>query len=330
MDMKKDLKRIALLATAVLFGAGLFAQQDPHFTMYMFNKQVINPGYAGSKGPYLQGLYRNQWVGIDGAPETVNAGFHSPVGKTGRVALGLFGINDRIGVDQHTGIYGQYAYRIPLDDDAMMSIGLQAGVTRYEAKLTELIQPLWAYPGGDPAVLGADLASSWLPNVGAGVYIWGQRFYIGASLPHLINNRYDPDREVNGFTEIARQYRHAFGMAGIIFPVSDKFAFQPQIMAKYVFGTTADGGTIQVPFDADFDLGMIFNDIVMFGLAYRLSDSFDAYIKAQLTRNLELGYAYDYTTSKLNDYTSGSHEIMLGWKFAEKVQTFRGPRQWTF
>jgi hypothetical protein len=89
---------------------------------------------------------------------------------------------------------------------------------------------------------------------------------------------------------------------------------------------------VKVPFDADFDLGMIFKDLIMFGVAYRLQDSFDAYLKAQLTKKLELGYAYDLTTSDLAEYTSGSHEIMFAYKFGGQVTKVIGPRSpyWTF
>lgn len=322
--------RIALVSVGLLFGAGLFAQQDPHFTMYMFNKQVLNPGYTGSKGvPYLQALYRNQWTGIEGAPKTINAGFHSPVGESQKVALGIYAIDDRLGVDHHTGVYGQYAYRMQLDRNAWMSMGIQAGATRYQAKLSDLIQPLWAYPTGD-ALVSTDAVGTWLPNVGVGVYLWGQQYFAGASIPHLINNQYDKDRDPNSVPDgrIAQQYRHFFAFAGFRFDVSPNFAFQPQVIVKY-----AAGDQIKIPFDADFDLGMILKDIIMFGVAYRLQDSFDAYFKAQITRSLELGYAYDLTVSELSEYTNGSHEIMIAYKLGTPpVTKIIGPRSpyWTF
>jgi type IX secretion system PorP/SprF family membrane protein len=326
MDMMKEMNKIALLAALVLPGAGLFAQQDPHFTMYMFNKQVLNPAYAGSKGvPFLQGLYRSQWVGIEGAPQTFNLGFHGPVGRSEKVALGVYALNDRIGVDQHTGLYGQYAYHFEVGSDVWMSLGLQAGVTRYQGRLSELDQPLWAYPA-DPLV-SSDVVGAWLPNAGVGAYMWGNHFYAGISVPHLFNNYYEPDRDPSQFDRTARQYRHYFAFAGVRLDITQKFAIQPQAMVKNVVGND-----IKVPLSADLDLGFIFNDIIMFGLAYRLNDSFDAYFRAQLTKRFELGYAYDFTRSALGDYTSGSHEIMLAYKFGGEIVRIIGPRQkqWTF
>lgn len=342
MDMKKEMTRIALAAAGLLFGAGLFAQQDPHFTMYMFNKQVLNPGYVGSKGvPYFQALYRNQWVGIEGAPKTINAGVHGPVGQKQKVALGVYAMNDRLGIENFTGVYGQYAYRFQVGDDSWLSLGLQAGATRYQARFSELIQPTWAYPNGDPLV-STNLAARWLPNFGFGAYLMGSKFFMGVSVPHLVNNQYDPDGQPPSDSNIAQQYRHLFAMAGVRLDISEKFAFQPQFQMKYVPGEFAPDIPIGSPLSVDFDLGMIVNDIIMFGVAYRgnlskpsdyNSDSFDAYIKAQLTRRLELGYAYDLTISDLSEYTSGSHEVMVALRLAgERIERVIGPRQiqWTF
>ena len=318
------MKKIAAAATCLLMGSSLFSQQDPHFTMYMFNKQVINPGYVGSRpGTYIQGLYRTQWVGLDGAPTTFNLGAHGTV-KDKRIALGGYALNDKLGVSQHTGLYGQYAYQAELNGDATLSLGLQAGVTRYHAKLRDLQQPTWAYASGD-VLLANDIQSAWLPNLGFGAYLSNEMFYVGASVPHLIDNYYDKDQDLSGVTKAARQYKHYFLMGGIRFDLSDKFALQPQVIAKFVSGTD-----ITVPFDADLDLGMIFNNIIMFGLAYRLDDSFDAYLRAQVTKNLSIGYAYDLTVSELKSYTSGSHEVLIGWEFGERIQKVVGPRLWTF
>jgi type IX secretion system PorP/SprF family membrane protein len=318
------MKKLKVAVAFSLVAIGLAAQQDPHFTMYMFNKQVINPGYIGSRpGLYFQGLYRTQWVGMKGAPKTMNFGAHGIIPDT-KVALGLHVMNDVLGVTSHTGIYGQYAYNVPMRDDVVLSLGLQAGLTRFSAKLLDLNQPVWAYPGGD-AILNNNTVSAWLPNLGAGAYMGNEQFYIGISVPHLIDNYYDKSLTGQGLVGEAKQYKHYFAMAGVRLEASDRVDIQPQIITKFV-----SGENLKVPFDADFDLGMIFNDMIMFGVAYRLSDSFDAYVRAQVTKNLSIGYAYDLTISELNEYTSGSHEILVGWEIGEQIQKVVGPRLWTF
>ena len=317
------MQRIALLAVGLFFGASAFAQQDPHFTMYMFNKQAINPGYVGSIGTTaLQALGRYQWAGIEGAPQTITFSAQGLAGKARKIALGLNVFNDRLGVDNHTGAYLQYAYHAQVNDNTTLSIGLQAGATQYRAKLSELLQPTWAYPK-DP-ILAHDKITAWLPNFGAGAYLWNDAFYIGLSVPHMINNLYDRERVVPD-SIMAKQYRHYFLFGGIKFRVSDHVAIQPHAMVKY-----AAGNNVSVPVSTDLSLSFIFKNIIMLGVAHRLNDSFDAFLKAQLTRNLSIGYAYDYIISELSNYSSGSHEVMLGWEFGKALEMFKGPRLWTF
>lgn len=315
------MKKLLFLFALMLLGASAFGQQDPHFTMYMFNKQVLNPAYVGSRpGTHFNGLARTQWVGMKNAPKTINVGGHGLL-PSNRVGVGMFVMNDVIGVTQHTGAYAQYAYNVPLENSIVLSLGLQAGITRFHADLTDLHQPLWAYPAGD-VILANDIQSAWLPNFGCGAFLAGPRFYLSASIPHLISNTYDRASDIIGS---AKQYKHYFVMGGVRLPASEKIEFQPQLILKMV-----SGANLQVPFDADFDIGVIFNDMIMFGMAYRLSDSFDAYMRAQLTRYLSVGYAYDLTVSDLNAYNSGSHELLISWEIKPNVVKVVGPRLWTF
>lgn len=319
------MKKLLFILICVLAAGLVHAQQDPHFTMYMFNKQAINPAYAGARETFsANALYRTQWTAFEGNPRTMTVGVHSPVGKVKkdfkRVALGLYAFSDKLGVSSFTGLYGQYAYRLPVSDNTKLSLALQTGFVFYSAKLSEL------EPGqvGDIALL-QDIKSAFLPNIGFGSYLYGDNYYVGFSIPHLVQNQYDKDQIPVAGEAIARQYRHYFGMAGYAFDLSSALKLMPNILVKYVRNP---GKEIAIPFDADFNLNAIFYDRLVLGLSYRLDDSFDALIEMQVTKNLGIGYAYDFTTSDLHKFDEGgTHEIMIQYDLGgPKLKTFTTPR----
>lgn len=299
------------------------AQQDPHFTMYMFNKQMINPAYAGSREALsFNALYRNQWVGMNGHPETVNVGAHGPINPDdqSRVALGILAFNDKIGVSNTFGLYAQYAYRIPVSDKTKLSLGLQGGFSTFTGRFSDL-HPKDAAPG-DPSI-SEDIKSAFLPNVGFGAYLYHDRYYAGFSIPMLMQNQYDKDAVATGNTDVARQLRHYFLMGGVVIPVSDFMKVRPNVILKYVYNT---GKNITVPFDMDANLSFLFFDRFLVGASYRLDDSFDAMFEMQVTNMLRIGYAYDFTTSELNKYNDGTHEIMIGYDISSSIKAYTTPR----
>ena len=123
------MKKIFLLnALLILVFATSNAQQDPHYTQYMYNMNVVNPAYAGSK-EQLSGalLYRQQWAGLEGAPKTASLALHSPVGKN--VGLGFSAISDKIGPVEESNVYADFSYKLNLGDDRKLYFGLKAGAT---------------------------------------------------------------------------------------------------------------------------------------------------------------------------------------------------------
>lgn len=318
------MKKAAILISVILLTAfSMTAQQDPHFTMYMFNKQMINPAYAGAREALsISGLYRNQWVGLDGAPKTINAGIHSPVSpdNESRVALGLLVFNDQIGVSNTFGLYGQYAYRLPVSEKTKLSLGIQGGFSTYTGRFSELT----ARDGisGDGSI-NEDIISSLLPNLGFGAYLYHDNYYLGFSIPRLMQNKYDPDAIPSNNTDVARQLRHYFLMGGVVLPLSDDVKIRPNLILKYI---TNPGKNIAVPFDADFNLSVMFFDRVLLGASYRLEDSFDAIFEVQITNMLRFGYAYDFTVSALDPYNKGTHEIMIGYDISTAIKAYTTPR----
>lgn len=299
------------------------AQQDPHFTMYMFNKQMINPAYAGSRESLsLNALYRNQWVSMEGAPKTINVGAHGPVSPDdeSRVALGILAFNDQIGVSNTFGLYAQYAYRIPMSENTKLSLGLQGGFSTFTGRWSDL-NPRDPH-GQDPSIQ-EDIKSALLPNLGFGAYLYHDRYYVGLSIPHLMQNQYDKDAVASNNSDVARQLRHYFVMGGVVLPVSDFLKLRPNAILKFI---NNPGKDIAAPFDADLNLSFLFHDRFLVGASYRLDDSFGGILEMQVTNMLRIGYAYDFTTSDLNRYHDGTHEIMIGYDISNSIKAYTTPR----
>lgn len=291
----------------------------PHYSMFMYNKLVYNPAYAGSRDvTSVNALYRTQWTGINGAPRAYNVSIDGAVGsymKSFRhVALGLSVNNESAGVLNNTNIMAYYAYRIKLRH-SVLSFGLQAGTSLYSAKYSDL-NP---YNSGDQSLTN-NIKNAMLPNFGAGVYWRGDNYYVGASIPNLLENYYDKDnKDVNNFS--GRQLRAYYLSAGYVFTLNENFKLEPQALVRY-----AANANYQLPLSADLNLSAIFYDRLMVGATYRTDKSLAAIVHIQATKEINVGYSYDYATSVFNGYTGGSHEITLGYNFVKDKNKYINPR----
>jgi type IX secretion system PorP/SprF family membrane protein len=285
-----------------------FAQQDAQFTQYMYNTISINPAYAGSREALsLFGLYRTQWVGLEGAPETNSFSVNTPVGNN--VGLGVSLVNDKIGPTIENNLSADFSYSIPTSAIAKLSFGIKGSANLFKLdpnKLTPEDQ-------GDPQF--QDFKNKFSPNVGAGIYWHTDKAYVGLSVPNFIQtNRYD-DNEIAIYKE---QINYYF-IAGYVFDLNhyETIKFKPALLTKMV-----EGAPLQVDASANF----MFNDKFVVGLAYRWSASVSALAGFQITDNLYLGYAYDREMTKLVNYNSGSHEIFLRFEFSNKYGRITSPR----
>jgi type IX secretion system PorP/SprF family membrane protein len=285
-----------------------FAQQDAQFTQYMYNTISINPAYAGSREALsLFGLYRTQWVGLEGAPETNSFSVNTPVGNN--VGLGVSLVNDKIGPTIENNLSADFSYSIPTSATAKLSFGIKGSANLFKLdpnKLTPEDQ-------GDPQF--QDSKNKFSPNVGAGIYWHTYKAYVGLSVPNFIQtNRYD-DNEIAIYKE---QINYYF-IAGYVFDLDhyETIKFKPALLTKMV-----EGAPLQVDASANF----MFNDKFVVGLAYRWSASVSALAGFQITDNLYLGYAYDREMTKLVNYNSGSHEIFLRFEFSNKYGRITSPR----
>ena len=220
----KKLFTFLLLLTA----STLFAQQDPLFSQYMFNKLAVNPGYAGSRELLSTDLlYRNQWVNIDGAPKTISASLHSPLTNQS-LALGGLICNDRIGPMSNTSAMATFAYRI-LFPKGKLSFGIQAGVKSNGIVWSDIK----AQSETDPFLTNR-VKKTVVPDANFGVYYYTKNFFAGLSSHQLLQNQTLLVQDEEGNTQVTKLLTHFYGMAGFALPIGDNVIFRPSMLAKYV------------------------------------------------------------------------------------------------
>ncbi len=319
------MKKIVLAFALVAFtGIGAQAQQLARYSQYMFNQLVLNPGYTGSsEGLSITAIGRMQWVNIKGAPNTVSLSAHSPLGADKKAGIGGFLEYDEIGVHRKSSIFASYAYKFILGE-SRFSIGLNGGLSMLQSNYTQATGNELIDIGIDPAF--AQDITRLMPNFGVGMYWYRpNRFYVGLSAPQLLENRLDENGDAN-LEKVAHQYRHYIATAGLIVGRSN-FRVRPSILVKAV--------PTYAPIQTDVSLMFLIKDAIWFGGSYRTafgggksfeSESLDFIAAFQLKNGLKIGYAYDLTLSQLSNYTTGSHEIMLGYDFKGKGVRYHTPR----
>ncbi len=271
------------------------AQQQPMYSQYMFNMLNINPAYAGSRGVgTATALYRNQWVGIPGAPQTVSLGFDMPINEK-KIGLGFQLYDDRLGIERSTGFNASYAFRIQLTASGTLSLGLQAGILNYRANYSEVrtFQP------GDPSF--SQNISGILPSAAAGVYYNSDKFYIGISTPALLQTKISYDN-VASVSSVSGRDLHLYLASGFVLPLNQDLVLKPSLLIKAVSGA---------PIEFDLNTNLWIQNVLALGVSYRTGDSYVGMMELQLNKQLRLGYAYDKTFTNLSTYNSGTHELML-------------------
>jgi type IX secretion system PorP/SprF family membrane protein len=304
------MKRIyitALLGFLSLTGA--HAQQDPHYTQYMYNMSVINPAYAGSKESISGGLlYRKQWVEIEDAPTTGTFFLHSPVGSN--VGLGLSVINDKIGPVEETNFYGDFSYTLHLGDVYNLAFGIKAGATHHKIDFNRIYPTLPDI--GDGAFSGSNPSETFL-NVGSGVFFYSDHFYAAFSIPNMLKAKY---LDYNG-VKYGGEEMHYFATAGYVFELGPMWKLKPFGMVKSSFKS---------PPSFDASLNALYNDRFELGATWRNQDSFGAMVNIGITPSLRIGYAYDHIISDLDVTTSASHEVILLFDLNLSKKVSRSPR----
>lgn len=282
------------------------AQQEQQYTQFMFNKLAYNPAYAGTfESPTLTAIYRKQWIGLDGAPETQILSYDQRAANN-RIGIGGNLVRNTIGISRTVTLDVPYSYRIPLKR-GFLGIGLQFNVRH--------LYQNWADPRLNPAfkldnALPTDPQSKLLVNFGAGVFYSGYKWFAGIALPRLKDNNID-FADLDGV--LSREVQHFNGMAGMTFDLHKDIALTSQFLLKYVPHT---------PADADVNLSVLVKQKFYGGITYRTGgdtngtgESVDALVGLQATENLFICLSYDIGLTRLRKYNSGSMEATIRWWF---------------
>ena len=282
------------------------AQQDSQYTQYMYNTVSVNPGYAGTRGSLsMVGIYRNQWVGLEGAPETLNFSVNSPIGVQG-VGVGLGFTSDKIGPSTESIITADFSYTIPVSEGTKLSFGVKGGLSLLDLDPNKLL----IYNPNDYDLSQKTYSS---PVVGAGLYLHSDSWYLGLSSPNLLETEHYDDVQVSTATEKT----HVYFIGGYVFTLNSNLKLKPAVLAKGVMGA---------PLAVDISANALLYNKVSFGLAYRLDAAVSGMAGFQVNDHIMIGYAYDYDTTELGNYNSGSHEIFLRFELGTKLRAKVNPR----
>lgn len=289
--------RFILIALIVLGLNQLHAQQQAAYTHYMYNTLVINPAYAGSRDALtFTALGRFQWVGFKGAPTTQTFTVHTPIAKK-NIGLGLSLMNDKIGPTNNTAVNVDFAYRLKLSTKARLCFGINGGFNSFSANVNSLTL-------ADPtdAAFMENRRGKMLPSLGAGIYFQMPNFYVGASVPSILENNLFATGSSNSM-DISKERRHYYFIAGAVFNISPSVKFKPTLLAKLVQNA---------PFQIDVTGTFMLRELIDLGIMYRTGDGVGALVGVHVSKQFLFGYSFDWSTGvRTGKFNGGSHEIML-------------------
>ena len=312
MILKKTFFAAILLITLAL--SSTYGQQDAQYTQYMFNTMTVNPAYAGSRGQLSAALlYRNQWLGQDGAPTTATLNLHAPI-RDSKVGYGLSIVQDEIGegIVRETYIDGAISYSIDVAKDAQLSFGLKVGAKIFDLDVASLRQR--SEPEFREAAIGDNIENRFAPNFGLGIYYHTNKFYAGLSAPNLLQTEhFDGSNGSPGDISFLAQERINFYLiTGYVFDLGTNLKFKPAVLSKVVSGA---------PLQLDFSGTFLVNNNLSLGAAYRWDAAVSALVGFQLTDQFMIGLAYDRETSDFgaSRFNDGSFEIFLRYELTQII-----------
>ena len=284
------MKRIVLL---VLIFASTFssvqAQIDPLYAQYLSNPLVINPAYTGFNNNFIASVsYRRQWAGYEGNPTTLNASAHTSFFQQ-KMGIGFMAVQDNIGSNKNTEVNITYAYKIDLGQ-SRISFGLQGGMLNYRSN-SDNLNPY------DPGAWQANQNIT-KPNLGAGMILSSERYFIGISSPRMLN-----EKASVGSSSVSIYKQHLYGMAAYIFILSERIKFKPSILVKGVQGA---------PISADLNTSFIIDDTYTAGLFTRNLNTYGLLLQARMAKGYRFSYIFEVPSNKSVGVRYPTHEVCLG------------------
>ncbi len=327
----------------ILFCCGMqwvMAQQQPHYTQYVINNYILNPAISGIENyTDIKLSHRHQWVGAFNGDEPVTTYFtmHMPLGKkdyrTTATSFAMDGsnprgknywedytaaaphhgigvkiINDRTGPLNRFGAYASYAYHLGIGPKTSLAAGFEVGMRNLTLNSSKLVFDPNNPVAVDPSVGNATELNQFKPDFGAGLWLYSANYFAGISAQQIIpQNVVFVDNAVT--TETGKFVPHIFATAGYRFFVSQDITAIPSIMAKFVQ---------PLPTQVDLNMKFQWRDRFWAGAGYRFQDGFNAMLGLNVSNTFNVSYSYDYTTSRINTISRGTHEIVVGFLLGNK------------
>lgn len=293
-------KRIYLVLIAIVALCNVTkAQQEPMFTQYMFDPVSLNAAYSGTTNALnVNTLTRLQWVGMDGAPKTFSLSAHMPI-EGRKIGVGVTLLTDKVGPVNNTFFTINYAYRLRVTDRLTLSMGLKGGITSYKAGLNDLT----IIDEEDPQFQNNEKKIS--PNLGFGFYLYEEKYFVGFSVPKLIQTTID-DKYATDDNQLKRHY---YIVGGYNWQINNQWELMPSLLTKIVEGS---------PVSNDITVQGLYMNLVGGGLMYRVGDALGLFVYGKVYKELNIGYGYEYSLNGLSGYNSGTHEIRLTYDFNVK------------
>jgi type IX secretion system PorP/SprF family membrane protein len=299
--------KLTFLIFLLFLISSVYAQQEAQYSQYMYNTISVNPAYAGSRDVLsVLALNRSQWVGFDGAPSTSTFSINTPIPET-NLGLGISAISDRIGPTEQTTVSGDISYTIGLSEKINFSFGAKGTASffsfdQYKVTPFQANDPKWK-----------SLSSKMTPNFGVGMYLHSDKYYLGLSIPNLMETNFYNDNEI----AINSQRMNYYLIGGYVFDVNNWIKLKPAVVSKIVTGA---------PLQLDLSGNALFMNKFVLGAAYRWDAAFSGLAGFQVNDALFLGYSYDFDTTSLSRFNYGSHEFFIRYEFIYKKDKLVSPR----
>jgi type IX secretion system PorP/SprF family membrane protein len=336
-------KKFVISCVCFLAVGCVSAQQQPYYTQYILNNFILNPALAGIQNYWdIKASYRDQWVGLQGAPRTLYLTVNGPLGKSqydyetpltvadtrrkpseekqslteftappAHSGIGLSFINDKTGPLNRIAAYGSYAYHVPVGHRTTLSMGVSLGVQEVNVDVNAVdfgqANPV------DPAVLQSGYLGKLEPDINAGLWLSNTRFFAGLSAQQIVPvplNNTNNSSTSNGVTLLnGKLIPHTFLTAGYKISAGDNITILPSVMMSYVQ---------PLPIGLDVNAKIQYQDLIWLGFSYRYNVGYAALLGVNISSTINLGYSYDYTTTPLNTVSNGTHEIVIGFLVRKK------------
>ncbi len=321
--LNHDMRYLYPVFFLILVAFSASAQQVPQYSLIQFNRASANPAVAGSSG-YLEaaGVFRKQWLGLDGSPMSQNLNIHAPIYFLNS-GVGLNISNDFVGAERTTSANLQYSYILRLGDETVVSLGIGAGIVQKELDGTRLLAPEGLYEGGtffhDDEFLPETRESAFSYNTSAGIYVRWKDLAVGFSSINLTESSID--YQFNTAPVDYRFSRHYLGFISYRVGINEDLGVEPSIFAK------TDGIQTQMDFNVTFDyLSRFYLGLGYRGFGKTTTDAAILLGGLTLSKNTTILYSYDYTLSGLNAVSGGSHEVMLSYRLGKKIGEGKLPK----